>query len=50
MYGNFLDGAKDLDCIGNKHFNREDSDHVNPSLYVNPNWRLSNDSQLVSPY
>ena len=50
MAGNFPNGAQDLVYLGNNHSNEQNYDQNTPSLYVDPNWRLSNDAQFVQSF
>ena len=50
MFGNFANGTQDIVYIGNNYSNKNGYDQSNPSLYVDPNWRLYNDTQFVSPF
>ena len=50
MAGNFPNGAQDLVYTGNNHSNEQKYDQNTPSLYVDPNWRLSNNAQFVQSF
>ena len=50
MAGNFPNGAQDLVYTGNNHSNEQKYDQNTPSLYVEPNWRLSNDAKFVQSF
>ena len=50
MAGNFPNGAQDLVHTGNNYSNKEDHNQNNPSLYVDPHWRLSHDAQFVQSF
>ena len=50
MAGNFPNGAQDLVCTVNNHSNEKEYEQNTPSLYFDPNWRLSNDAQFVQPF
>ena len=50
MAGIFPNGAQDLVYTGNNHSNEQKHDQNTPSLYVDPNWRLSNDAQFVQSF
>ena len=50
MVGNFPNSAQNLVYIGNNHSNEKKYDQNTPSLYVDPNWRLSNNAQFVQSF
>ena len=50
MAGNFPNSAQDLVYTGNNHSNEQKYDQNTPSLYVDPNWRLSNNAQFVQSF
>ena len=50
MAGNFPNSAQDLVYTGNDHSNEQKYDQNTPSLYVDPNWRLSNNAQFIQSF